>query len=258
MFAPIPSTVAGHTPQLLVPTDASKTRAVFEARPAPGPPRPTPAPPVRVRLYLDGTALAALRLRLEALAGLELSATNPTLRLSREEGAYVLWLANGDRLWSTPEASEVVKRVARYVAGYALVELRNPAQPFNVWMQLGEDNGRTAFFVGDHLTLTLRSERAAQLVLVNIDPEGYINAVSRSIAQGQVLALDEIGHVEPPLGTEYLKVFAFPQPMSGLARLTSGAILEPDDPAVQEFVRTVRQADGWATTRREVVTVLRR
>ena len=125
-------------------------------------------------------------------------------------------------------------------------------------MQLGDDNGQTVFFTGDSLTLTLHSERAAQLVIVNIDPEGYVNAVEvPRIHPDEALPLGEIGYVEPPLGTEYLKVFAFPQPVSGLERLTSEAILEPNDPAVQEFVRTIRQATGWATTRREVVTVPR-
>lgn len=252
------SNAAGHTPQLLVPDEAAKTRAVFEAPPASRPSRPAPAPSGRVRLHLDGADLAALRPRLEALAGLELSATDPSLRLSREGGAYVLWLANGDQLWSTPEASEVVERVARYVAGRELVELRSPDQPFNVWMRVGDDNGRTTFFIGESLTLTLRSERAAQLVIVNIDPEGYVNAVALSIGQDQDLALGEIGHIEPPLGTEYLKVFAFPQPVSGLGRLTFRAILEPHDPAVQEFVQRVKQATGWATTRREVVSVPQR
>ena len=120
------SKAGGHTPQLLVPTEASKTRAVFETRAALEPPRPSPAPPGRVRLHLDGADFASLRPQLEALAGLELSATDPSLRLSREGEEYVLWLANGDRLWSTQSESEVVKRVARYVAGRELVELRNP------------------------------------------------------------------------------------------------------------------------------------
>ena len=72
------------------------------------------------------------------------------------------------------------------------------------------------------------------------------------------MVLGETGPVEPLLGPEQFEVFSFPQSVSGLARLTSGEILEPNDPAVQDFVRTVKQAAGRAPTRREVVTMPRR
>jgi hypothetical protein len=60
--------------------------------------------------------------------------------------------------------------------------------------------------------------------------------------------------VEPPLGTEYFKVFAFPRAIAGLDRWTQ-RLLDPASGEVVALLERIKQEQEWAEILQEVVTV---
>lgn len=52
--------------------------------------------------------------------------------------------------------------------------MRQPQQRFNVRLHVGQRADQTVFIAGERLDITLESERAATLLLLNVDPQGEV------------------------------------------------------------------------------------
>jgi hypothetical protein len=177
--------------------------------------------------------------------------------LVTQEGAgYSLYLSGGDRLCSVDSADAVLARLTRYASVRELVQLRNPSQPFNVWLQTGAYAGKTVFFEGETVDLSIKSEREASLLLLNIDPHGYLNAIESHVTAGGPRELSGVDKVEPPLGTEYFKLFAFSRPLPGIARFTN-TLLDPAGGEIAALLALIKGERDWAEAVREIVTVKR-
>lgn len=94
------------------------------------------------------------------------------------------------------------------------------------------------------------------------DRQGYVtlllpNAVdSNRVPANSPLTQAEIGEIEPPLGVEYLKLFAFRSPVSGLTPFL-GKHLSPNGPEFGQLLALIRRQQGWSSTIMEVVTLER-
>jgi hypothetical protein len=137
-----------------------------------------------------------------------------------------------------------------------LAQLRNPKQVFNVWLHVGAEAGKTVFMEGERLDLSVKSERATSLLVLNIDPHGFVSAIESHVVPGAILILPGVGTVEPPLGMEYFKLFAFPRPVAGFTQWTQ-RLLDPASGEVVALLERIKQEQEWAETVQEVVTVKR-
>jgi hypothetical protein len=245
----------GHTPQLQ--TRADLERPVFDVAPRRTPPAPSlPLAQGPVRVKLENTVPAALHGTLAGLTGVRLTEGAYEVLVTPEGTGYALSLANGDALCRLDSAAQVATRLARYASVRALLHLHNPQQRFNVHVQVGDSPGRTVFTDGERLSFTLESERVATLLLINVDPQGDVQAITSAMAAGGRLTLPNAGLVEAPFGTEYMKVFALPEAPPGLERWSNRRLgaLGSEAP---ELLRWLQNAGDWAETLREVVTVPR-
>lgn len=121
---------------------------------------------------------------------------------------------------------------------------------------MGEYAGKTVFVEGEAVDFTIEVEQAAAVLLVSVDPHGGLTALTSRVIPGARLLLRSAGKVQPPLGTEYFKLFAFTQPPPGLDQLTSRS-LDPAGSEIPELLRLIKGANDWAETVREIVTVKR-
>lgn len=241
----------GHTPQLQA--HGGLERPVFEIVPrttTPAPGLPLPAGPVRVKL--EGPIPATLRAALAALSGVTLNEAAYEVLVTPEGTGYTLSLANGDTLCRLEGPEQVATRLARYANVRTLLHLRNPQQRFNVRLQLGAASGQTVFVAGERLDIIIQSEQDATLVVVSVDPQGDVQALRSAVVAGGQVTLPQSALVEAPFGTDYLKVFALPQPPPALLDWQP-----PPHGDVETLLRLLQGAEGWAETLREVVTVPR-
>ena len=245
----------GHTPQLLAQTDLERPLFDVTTRlttPVAGP--PVALGPLRVKL--EGQASTPLRDTLARLAGVSLTEASYDVLVTSEGRGYTLVLPNGDTLCSVDTVKDVAARLSRYTRVRELLVLTNPQQQFNVRLQVGEYAGKTVFVEGEAVDFTIEVERAAAVLLVSVDPHGGLTAFTNRAIPGARLLLQSAGHVEPPLGTEYFKLFAFTQPLPGLDQFTNRP-LDPAGSEISELLRLIKNASDWAETLREIVTIKR-
>ena len=91
---------------------------------------------------------------------------------------------------------------------------------------------------------------------MSIDARGQVDTITYPIVAGARLTLPHAGTVEAPFGTDFLKLFAFPQAPQGLAHYARRT-LDPASGEVQALLALLQSTSGWATTRRDMVTVPR-
>ncbi|MCP4656466.1 MAG: DUF4384 domain-containing protein, partial [bacterium] len=125
----------------------------------------------------------------------------------------------------------------------------------NVHLDLSGDSG--FLLLGERFDVTVESDLPAYLLLLNVDTTGAVT-VLYPIARDELRArtfMREKHEVNPPLGTEYLKLFAFRERPAGLERWIDQK-LDVTDPRFEELLRFLRSPhrDG-AQTRLKVVTV---
>ncbi len=230
---------------------------MFDVVPKALPQAPSLAPaegPVQIKL--EGATPAVLRAALATLAGVTLTEAAYKVLVTPEDAGYALWLANGDMLCHLDSADEVTTRLTRYASVRQLLQLHNPQQRFNVRLQVGATAGQTVFMAGERLDMVIESEPAATILLLNVDPRGDVQAITSAVAAHGRLSLPGAGLVEAPFGTDYMKVFALPQPPPGLEHWANRR-LEALGSEVPELLRLLHSAGEWAETLHEVVTVPR-
>jgi hypothetical protein len=244
----------GHTPQLLAQTDLDQ--AAFDVPIRLNAPPPSPSAPTGPLLVQIERQQEPLRSKLMTLGDIKLTDGKHDLLIAREDSGYDLYLPSGDKLCSLSTVDEVGSRLTRYVRIRELAQLRNPRQAFNIWLHVGAEAGKTVFMEGERLDLSVKSERAASLLVLNIDPHGFVSAIESHVASGATLILPGLGTVEPPLGMEYFKLFAFPRPVAGFTQWTQ-RLLDPASGEVLALLERIKQEQEWAETVQEVVTVKR-
>lgn len=203
----------------------------------------------------------ALARRIEQAADLALASNDYDLLLepANPGPGFSLFLSSGDRLCSLGSQDQVLTALNRYAAAKDLLNLQNPKQSFNVWLSLGESENRSVLFHGQAVGFSVQCEHSADLVLLDIDPQGAVNVLlpwpgtNNRIAARTTLALPEYGRVVPPYGAEFVKVFAFGQAIQGLLPiLRQGRITNPRE--IRELVRAIAARRDWAADTKEVVT----
>ncbi len=244
----------GHTPQLLAQTDLDQP--VFDLPIRLSAPPPSPGAPTGPLLVQIEGQQEPLRSKLMTLGDIKLTDGKHDLLIAQAGSGYDLYLPSGDRLCSLSTVDEVVSRLTRYVRVRELAQLRNPKQAFNVWLHVGVEAGKTVFMEGERLDLSVKSERAASLLVLNIDPHGFVSAIENHVVPGATLILPGVGTVEPPLGMEYFKLFAFSRPVAGFTQWTQ-RLLDPASGEVLALLERIKQEQEWAETVQELVTVKR-
>jgi hypothetical protein len=226
---------------------------------------PTPAslaePGRDLAVALEGPA-EELRPRLEGLKGVKLVAADYDLLIAKQGRSYLLTLANGFTLVAVAadKPQTVVEVINRRVLLKGLVGLTYPQQKFNVGLDLLGKGG--VLTEGDKIGFAIRPEADSHILLINVDPHGFISVIypykdeeMALVKGGRELRLPDIGEVTAPgFGTEYLKVFAFRQRPVGFERL-KGAEFWPEDPKFNDLLRMLEQAPEAAQMTMTVKTV---
>lgn len=214
----------------------------------------------RTRISVTGTSAARLKKALAGLHGVTLVSERFDLRLVSSGRQITAYLPSGDTLCSVNSIEEACERVKRFVSSRGLLTLKNHTQSFNLFIRPLEDQGKSVFFRGEHLGVQVTSEADAYLMLLNIDSHGYVtpllpNASDDNWIRANVpLTLAEIGTIEPPLGVEYLKLFAFSSPIKDFNHFI-GKTLSPAGSEFNQLLSIIKSQQGWSSTTMEVVTM---
>jgi len=222
----------------------------WNAAPAAGSYQP-PGEALRVRVSPE---LAPLREELRSVAGVVLVQDCPDLILRALDGDIQLITAGGDLLVQQPAglASQVLQRIRQQAWLRTQFADPNPAQQFNVTLDLSGLRQGGVAFAGEAISFMVSSEREAYILLLNIDPHGTIHVTYpydeselAPVAARRALQLpgetpgDKI-RITPPLGTEYMAVVAFAQlspEQRELLRRLMGKSIAPDAPPFAELQR---------------------
>lgn len=259
----------GHTPQLLADASFDRTRRIFNAAPAlKKSQRSAFSAKGDLLVRLDGQA-TGLSGQLQKLPGVKLAADGEyDLLITADAGEYLLSLANGDLVTRMRSGQEVHQRIERYQAVRDLVGRTNPDAKFNVSLTVGGDSGKSVFLNGEQISFQVAAEEDASLLLLNIDPQGYVSVIfpassadNSVVRKGTPRSLGEAGTVSEPLGVEQLKLFAFRRPVEALKHFAGRSPIDPMGSEFAELQRILKQntpkGPGWAETTVEVVTTRR-
>ena len=261
----------GHAPQILGAETVFLNTPVFEVAvklPAAIPPKPGGIGSLSDTLCvkIQGKDSVSLTGRISALKGVKVVSENYDLLLSAENTRLVLALSGGEQLCRPANADEAVTMIGRYVKIRELIRMKNPGQQFNVWLRAGDDDGKTVFHEGEKVSFTIRSERQAYLLLLNVDSQGYVTMLmpenttsSPRIEAGGTLKTPQVGQVMAPFGMEFVKVFAFPEKPQGLAEFAGGdGVFNPTEDRFIQLLAWIQRQHGWAEALQQVVTVPRK
>ncbi len=211
-----------HTPQLRHSKTASLDQPVLGTASNPGIPQLMQADqPLRVSLQHN---LVELRDQIATLDGVVVSEDHCDLRVGWHDGVYKLYLANGEVLDLYHSPNVLLRHIQNQARIKKLAVLRLPRRTYNVFV---EPAGPSDFLVeGDKIGFRIRSEKAAYILLLNVDPHGTINILypckpseRRALIAHREITLD-IGRVYPPFGTELVRVLAFREHFALLDQLS--------------------------------------
>ena len=259
----------GHTPQVLY--RAGLDRPVFD-RPVGIDNEQVPAPSRPMRIKVTGSGKEALIREISSVNGAVVSDQDYDLLVEGKRASpgnepdYAFYVPGGDRLCRVKGVQEALERVRRRAKVQKVLGLKNPRQNFNVRLRAGHREGKTAFFTGEKLSFHMNSEADAALLLLDIGPSGNINVIlpesqntDKRIFEGEELSLTGFGQVVPPLGVEFLKLFAFKRGGKKFRKFADNPLIRTDEHRFDEFCRTLEQetadSDNWAETLIRVVTL---
>ncbi len=184
---------------------------------------------------------------------------------------YPVVFPSGDMLYMAEDAADLKALLEHFVKVKEIIGLTNPDQTFNV--RVTANDGRTLFFNGEALSLTIESERDAWLLILNIDPQNFIGIhrpdeeiESAFIRKNMPFRLSS-GIISPPLGCEFMKVIAFldKRDAERFVRFATGSSVGYIDPGGKQFLRfremlesSTKDRSGWAEAIIPVVTQARR
>ncbi len=242
------------TPQQLAPDDhpVLNNRALFNV-PGAGATTATTTTtegPLRVQL---GSGCEALGQDLAAIPNLKVVKKTHDIKVVQTANGYDLYLASGALLATVPQKDPqaVVARLRRQVQVRKLAAFTYPHQKFNVFIDLIGNKG--VLIQDEIIGFTLRTDKDAYILLVNIDAAGNINVIYpyyknelEPLPGGVEKRWEQIGKVAPPwFGTEYLKVFAFEKQPESLKDFV-GAEFAPDDPLLDAMMQMIKKQAGQA------------
>lgn len=253
----------GHTPQRLpaVADDQQGlgNRPVLSSRGVAAPPRELPVRPMNVRI--EGTA-AWLAQAISGVPNVRLvGAGEPAdLVLSVKEKLLGVISPSGDLLAGMAAAD--TQRAAAQVRQLAWAQrLRQMAEArrrgaLATDVDPAEFGGN--FVIGSKISFVVRPDRAANLVLLNIDSLGKVSVLypfdpseTAPLAAGQARHIPGTGEqrikVQEPVGMDLQFVFAFDQPPPGLSALHRLVDADPDDPRLAAFERSLAAMAGKFT-----------
>lgn len=252
-------------PQLSAPEaqkEAVLSKAIMAGAPKPqvvAAPPPPPASGLRVRL--EGVA-PALADQIRATSGLALvQDRNYDVLVAQDREGFKLFHGSGDVLASfgAQETEAVKERLRRQAAVQALLDFKFTPQDFNVSVSIPGNRG--VLRRGEPFTIDVSSEQRSTLLLLDVDPSGYVGVLfpfkEAELAPTASIRVppppDEL-KVSPPLGTEYLKLFAFRERPAGIERWLK-ASFPASDPKLQELLDWLKGTRGSrASDRLKVVT----
>jgi hypothetical protein len=256
----------GQTPQIH--HGGMLNRGVFERDPL----SRSVAPPSRGIPFLSETLrvkaagkereLTDILEKIQAIQGITVVGEGYDLLLHLENGKASISLPGGDKLAHAATVDEAVTRIIGYVKIRELLRLKNPTQDFNARLETGPHPGKTVFQEGETLDFTIRSERSAFLLLLNVNPVGDVQVLLPESGTSEARAMKGVpfhvrglGAVSPPLGVEYLKLFAFSGKVDGLQRLASGdGALNPAGKDFAELLELLKNRSDWAESIQQVTT----
>ncbi|MBF0538289.1 MAG: caspase family protein [Nitrospirae bacterium] len=252
-------------PQLLRHADMAINIPVFEGRAAVNKPHPggIVSSKGNLRVKLENKSISSpIGVKLKPLNGVELAKDNYDLLITKEEeGPYSIYLPSGDRLYNASSVDDAVRRVARYVKVRELVTLANQGQRFNVFLKVGSGDDKAVFSNGELLDFTIKSEEDVYVVLLNVDAKGFVtvllpesNSPFAHVSEGVAREFKELGNITPPLGSEFMKVFAFRNKVDGFIGFAGKTI----DPSSDDFVTLfdlIKAQKDWAEATHQIVTV---
>lgn len=213
----------GHTPQRL-PTMAedrmqSASSPVFGVgKPKRGLARVGATTHVTVRL---ADSLSQFKGVLQGIAGVRLVGTSDPamLEVTSSADGIVLRAGSGDPIITLPKANELLtRRIAAEVWWRGLVAQTKP--DFQVNAETNPATQGNTFVVGQKFVFNVRTSQQASLVILNINPEGYVsvlypqdNEQSTQHSAGKVFSLPEHEKIEvtPPFGMDQVVVLALPK-----------------------------------------------
>ncbi|MES3022150.1 MAG: DUF4384 domain-containing protein [Pseudomonadota bacterium] len=112
------------------------------------------------------------------------------------------------------------------------------------------------FVIGSKVSFVVRPDRAATLVLLNIDADGKVSVLypyrrseTAPLAAGQARQLpgtspSDLIEVREPVGMDLQFIFAFDAPPPGLDQLVGMQGADPGDPRLQAFTRSLAAMNG--------------
>lgn len=213
----------GHTPQRLpgMADDRmqSASAPVFgKGIPVGGNPPAKPVTQVAVRL---APSLSHLKSTLEGIRGIKVvnASDQAMLEVASSGKGIELRAGSGDTIIELPESNELLaRRVAAEVWWRGLVAQAKPG--FQVNVETNPATRGNTFVAGEEFVFNVRSSQAASLVILNINPEGYVAVLypqndKQSIQHpsSQMLSLPEHEKIEvtPPFGMDQVVVLALPK-----------------------------------------------
>ncbi|WP_321419079.1 caspase family protein [uncultured Desulfobacter sp.] len=258
-----------HTPRLLVPEDrpTMKDNIVFAAKRV-GQVQPEPS-------ILKVTAVGKAKRFTSAIADLpgvklgtkddfDLMIKAASAGVGNNSGTEIfeLYLGNGGLLAELP-ASKVLERIKAQVKVKKLLEKKWQNPGSNVFLEIIGKQG--ILFEGDSLGFSIKTQSDAYILLINIDHAGNINVVypydeseTAIVKRGQGLHMPDVCRVTGEfLGTEYLKVFAFPTLPAEISTLM-GESFSPEHPLFNTLLTMLNQQKKVVTSTRMLKTERRK
>ncbi len=245
----------GQTPQLLPTNRPGVTaRAIFGVTPAQLPPPPAAASERR------GVSVSVSPGAQEIAGKL---AELPNVRVVRGEAAdlavtkagdlYELYVANGVRIqqYSPSDLPRLLARVQREPEIRRIREWSFPNQSFHARLDVVPSN-RDAYSVNEAIEFSLSADRPSYLLLLNIDVSGDVTLVyktdpAKPETAGLPIRIPTC--VTPPVGTEYLKAFAFSTRPKGWESLTvtGGTALQAQFRSLLEVLQSAPPTSAQAS-----------
>jgi hypothetical protein len=164
------------------------------------------------------------------------------LIIERKGEDILLISAAGDQIQHINSATDdqLLERIQRQVWVQNLVDLTYPEQSFNVSLNLLGPREGGYLMAGESFGVTIRLEKPAYLLLLNISPAGKINVIYpyfkkeiKKFPADIPLRLANLGAIKKPFGIEYLKVFAFQQKPEQLHEFLNKSNVLPGSDLIQ-------------------------
>ncbi|MCP4106357.1 MAG: DUF4384 domain-containing protein, partial [Desulfobacteraceae bacterium] len=173
--------------------------------------------------------------------------TAKTMAGSETETKIYMYLPN-DSLIAAVSPKKAVDLIRGQMRVRELILSSYPGQSFNVFADINNYNG--VLKEGETVGFTIRVEEDSYILLMNIEPDGFINILYPCephelavVKAGQQLSLDGQNEVKGPnFGTEYIKVFAFRTQPGNMKYIMNGEF-DPTDPLFRRLMKMVRNPE---------------